>query len=290
MKAFLSYSRRDQGPALALAAELKALGVLIWVDQIDIAIGSAWDSSIETALRQSEALVILLSPNSVRSQPVLDELGYALDERKPIVPVLLEPCDKPLRIRRFQHIRFETNIGHVARLIVGALGKADGNATAARNAIPLHAIPSANVGERMTAAQPAEVTSSTGGAALTPSTLGPQAEISRSAPTPPHPKRSKRGYAKEDVTTHERKRSLGNIRRRLADARAQMRAIDVALSEVPRDMTGERLRLGLLREQFAVKCQTYEAALGSGLHTVTGAAAVSPNQYPVLRPAQISSR
>jgi hypothetical protein len=36
----------------------------------------------------------------------LDEIGYAIDNSKRFLPVLLEPCEVPLRLRRFQYVDF----------------------------------------------------------------------------------------------------------------------------------------------------------------------------------------
>jgi hypothetical protein len=104
MTVFLSYSRIDAVIALRIASELRSLGVQIWVDQLDIPAGVAWDSSVHEALKLSESVVILLSKSSVESPNVLDEIAYAIDEQRQIVPVLLEPCEKPFRLRRLQHI------------------------------------------------------------------------------------------------------------------------------------------------------------------------------------------
>lgn len=103
---FLSYSRRDSELALRLAQDLRAQSIPIWVDQVDIAPGTMWDRAVEQALATSKKVLILLSESSVESDNVLDEITLALDEGKELVPVLLEPCRVPLRLRRKQHIDF----------------------------------------------------------------------------------------------------------------------------------------------------------------------------------------
>ena len=105
-RTFVSYSRADSEFALKLASDLRANGASVWLDQLDIAPGARWDSAIEDALRRSARVIVLLSPKAVASQNVLDEVSFALDEGKTIVPVLVETCAVPMRLRRLQHVDF----------------------------------------------------------------------------------------------------------------------------------------------------------------------------------------
>ena len=105
-KTFLSYSRVNKDFAIKLAKELKSEGFDIWLDQLDIPAGSRWDREVEKALRESEIFMIILTKSSVDSENVLDEIGYAIDNSKRFLPVLLESCEVPLRLRRFQYVDF----------------------------------------------------------------------------------------------------------------------------------------------------------------------------------------
>ena len=105
-RTFVSYSRADSEFALKLASDLRANGASVWLDQLDIAPGARWDSAIEDALRRSARVIVLLSPKAVASQNVLDEVSFAMDEGKAIVPVLVETCAVPMRLRRLQHVDF----------------------------------------------------------------------------------------------------------------------------------------------------------------------------------------
>jgi hypothetical protein len=101
---FLSYSRRDQDFALRLAGALRAAGVGIWIDQFDILPSDRWDRVIETAIRDGIGMVLVLSPRSVASDHVLDEVAVTLDAGKPVIPVLMEHCQVPLRLARVHQI------------------------------------------------------------------------------------------------------------------------------------------------------------------------------------------
>ncbi len=103
---FFSYSRDDSEFVLNLAKNLRKAGATIWLDQLDISPGMRWDSSIEKALSSSKTLLVVLSVSSVKSNNVMDEVSYALEEHKNVVPVLLEACDIPFRLRRLQYADF----------------------------------------------------------------------------------------------------------------------------------------------------------------------------------------
>ncbi|MGA1983498.1 MAG: TIR domain-containing protein [Acidobacteriaceae bacterium] len=112
--AFVSYSREDSGFALRLAGELKAAGVVVWLDQLAIKPGHRWDDAVGVALTGAQQVIVILSPASVKSENVLDEISFGLDHGKTIVPVLYKDCVKPVRIQRIQHIDFRTD--HAAGL------------------------------------------------------------------------------------------------------------------------------------------------------------------------------
>ena len=103
---FISYSRTNKEFALKLARELKAAGFPIWLDQLDIPTGTRWDDEIEKALRECRIFMVILTPASIASDNAKDEIGYAIDHGKRILPVLLEECEIPLRLRRFQYVDF----------------------------------------------------------------------------------------------------------------------------------------------------------------------------------------
>lgn len=103
---FISYSRADKDFALELAQELRSSGFSIWLDQLDIPTGSRWDDEVEKALLECEIFMVIMTPDSIASNNVKDEIGYAIDSNKRIMPVLLENAILPFRLRRFQYVDF----------------------------------------------------------------------------------------------------------------------------------------------------------------------------------------
>lgn len=105
-KIFFSYSRFDTPFALRLAQDLRESGANIWIDQLDIPAGSHWDSAVEKALETADCVLIILSPTSIVSPNVMDEVSYALESGKRIIPVLFVDCLTPFRLRRLQRVDF----------------------------------------------------------------------------------------------------------------------------------------------------------------------------------------
>lgn len=106
MTTFISYSRINSEFAVRLAKDLKSAGYDVWLDQLDISAGARWDDEIGKALETSDTFMIVLSPESIQSQNVKDEIGYAIDAGKNILPVVIQNCNIPYRLRRFQYVDF----------------------------------------------------------------------------------------------------------------------------------------------------------------------------------------
>jgi len=107
-RVFFSYARSDADFVLKIASALRANGVALWVDQLDIPKGARWDESVEGALKGCSCLVVVLSPASVSSPNVLDEVYYSLGADKRVVPILLHTCEIPFRLKRIQYIDFSS--------------------------------------------------------------------------------------------------------------------------------------------------------------------------------------
>jgi formylglycine-generating enzyme required for sulfatase activity len=108
---FFSYSRDDSEFVLRLAGDLKAARASVWMDQLDIVPGQRWDSAVEDALANCPCMIVILSPASVNSTNVMDEVSFALEEKKTVIPVIHKDCTVPFRLRRLQHVDFRQDYG-----------------------------------------------------------------------------------------------------------------------------------------------------------------------------------
>ena len=109
MKVFLSYGRDDaESLAEKLKKQLEKNGYAVWLDQAEIRAGSSWESQIEEAILQSDAVLSLLTPHAVRrpSGVCLDEISFARYSWKKIIPLMVLKCRPPLGIYRLDWIDF----------------------------------------------------------------------------------------------------------------------------------------------------------------------------------------
>jgi tetratricopeptide (TPR) repeat protein len=120
--AFFSYSRDDSDFALRLAQDLKSAGANVWLDQLDIEAGQEWDRAIEHGLTQAPKMLLILSPSSVKSKNVRNEISFALDDHKTIIPLLYRDCVVPLQLRRVQYIDFRTDYPRALKGLLKTLG------------------------------------------------------------------------------------------------------------------------------------------------------------------------
>lgn len=123
---FLSYSRADSDFALRFATDLRNRGVSMWVDQLDIRPSEHWDRAIERAVRDCRGLVVIISPRSIASDNVADEISFAIDSGKSVLPVMIEKCTLPLRITRMQVIDATRDYERALEQCLGAIGDGEG--------------------------------------------------------------------------------------------------------------------------------------------------------------------
>lgn len=120
-KAFVSYSRADSQFVLRLCQDLRSAGASIWLDRLDISAGEEWDREIERGLAECGRLLVVLSPDSVSSQNVLDEVGFALAKKKTVIPIIVRDCEVPYRLSRLQYIDFRKDYSNALQELSTAL-------------------------------------------------------------------------------------------------------------------------------------------------------------------------
>ena len=107
---FLSYARDDVDTARQLAEGISQAGHDVWWDH-NLHGGSRFDTEIDRALKNAEAVVVLWSEASVGSAWVKDEAGEGRDSGR-LVPVSIGSAKPPLGFRQFQTIDLGAWDGH----------------------------------------------------------------------------------------------------------------------------------------------------------------------------------
>lgn len=95
MKVFLSYSRKDAPFVRDLSADLEERGIDVWLDTDDLssADDDRWRRSVVQGIRESVALVVVLSPDSVHSGSVEREITIAAEMARRIIPIVHRACE-----------------------------------------------------------------------------------------------------------------------------------------------------------------------------------------------------
>jgi hypothetical protein len=99
MKVFISHSHSkiDEPLVRKVTTALQKAGLDVWDERMEVFPGDNWAEKIGQALRESEAMVVLFTPNALDSQWVNHDIGYALGEyrfQNRLVTVLAGPPEK----------------------------------------------------------------------------------------------------------------------------------------------------------------------------------------------------
>ena len=114
LKVFLCHSKEDKPAVRTLYKRLLSEGVDPWLDEEKLLAGQEWELEIQRAVKQSDAVIVCLSATSVtKTGYIQKEIRYALDIADEqlegaifVIPLKLEKCEVPDRLRRWQWLNF----------------------------------------------------------------------------------------------------------------------------------------------------------------------------------------
>ncbi len=92
MQVFISYADRDESLARKVTNGLKQAGLKVWYEGDEILPGENWADKVAKALRESDAMVVLLTHEALRSVRVRRDIEYALGTKKykeRLIPVMV---------------------------------------------------------------------------------------------------------------------------------------------------------------------------------------------------------
>jgi len=126
---FISHNHIDKPFARRLSGDLAALGARVWLDEAEIKIGDSLFDKIEKALDEVNFLAVVLSPNSVASSWVREELKQALagllaGSSIKVLPMLLKDCTIPgfLREKLYADFRDESKYDDSLAALASSIG------------------------------------------------------------------------------------------------------------------------------------------------------------------------
>lgn len=124
---FLSYSRGDAQQADDWLRNLEQYGYRVWIDRESIR-GGLWMRTIVRSIREAQAVILLLSPNSAQSDNVRREIDLAVQAKKLIIPVEIQATTIPdvllFQLAGVQVLKVWGNPRRGLRLVVAALEEA----------------------------------------------------------------------------------------------------------------------------------------------------------------------
>lgn len=96
---FISYSRADSEQVMKIRNILDESGLQYWIDKEGVYSGENYKEVIVDAIDVSKVVMFISSVNSNNSINVIRELGYAVSQKKTIIPVLLDDSQYAKSIR-----------------------------------------------------------------------------------------------------------------------------------------------------------------------------------------------
>ncbi|MFN8374190.1 MAG: TIR domain-containing protein, partial [Anaerolineae bacterium] len=121
---FLSYSRKDSEMMRRVRDDLRAAGLRVWTDETLEPGTETWEAEVEGAIRASQILVVLLSPDAHASEWVRNEITLADALQRRIIPVLLRGQQGesiPLRLIASQWIDARADYDHASAMLITAI-------------------------------------------------------------------------------------------------------------------------------------------------------------------------
>lgn len=118
LKVFLCHGSEDKRKVRNLYHRLLAEEIEPWLDEESILPGEDWERAISEAVADCDVILVCLSSKSVNKSGVIQkEISMALDKAREqtegsifIIPLKLEECEIPRRLRRWQWVNmFKAN-------------------------------------------------------------------------------------------------------------------------------------------------------------------------------------
>ncbi|MBE7553518.1 MAG: SUMF1/EgtB/PvdO family nonheme iron enzyme [Anaerolineales bacterium] len=114
LRVFLCHAAADKPAVRDLYHRLRSDGFQPWLDEEDLLPGQKWQREIPKAVAASDVIVVCLSNAALtKAGYVQDEIKFALDaaDRQPeetifLIPLRLEECDVPERLRGLHWVNF----------------------------------------------------------------------------------------------------------------------------------------------------------------------------------------
>jgi hypothetical protein len=120
LRVFLCHSKGDKSEVSKLYDRLEVDGVDAWMDQKQLLPGQNWELEIERAVRSADVVLVCLSRLSFDKEgyvqkeikQALDAAQYKMEDSIFLIPVKLDDCEVPGRLKGWQWVDLWTDNGY----------------------------------------------------------------------------------------------------------------------------------------------------------------------------------
>ena len=126
MPVFISYNHADRDFAESLAINLVHAKKNVWIDKWELNAGDSLISRIENALEGADAILTILSMNSIESEWCKKELRSGLireleEKSVLLIPIVIDDCEVPLFLREKLYVDFRESKDEAYALLLRSL-------------------------------------------------------------------------------------------------------------------------------------------------------------------------
>ena len=129
MRVFLSYATPDRAYAQRLASRLTKEGYQVWDAGSELHPGDNWSLKIGEALQRSKAMVVLVSPEAVKSEWLRREVEYALGSANyagRLIPIVVRPTKEiPWILRKLKLLSATRNLARDSKRVADLLRRTE---------------------------------------------------------------------------------------------------------------------------------------------------------------------
>src|SRR5688572_17119237 len=101
--AVVSYARSDEARVLPLLEQLADLSIRVWYDQGGLSGSELWMGELAKRITACHVFVLCVTSGAVRCEWVVRELGFAVTQKRRILPIVIEPVEFPPEIGFLLH-------------------------------------------------------------------------------------------------------------------------------------------------------------------------------------------
>jgi tetratricopeptide (TPR) repeat protein len=139
---FISYNHEDSDFAEVLIHRVEQMGFKTWVDHDQLPIGEDWRNEIDQAIKNSFALIVIMSPEAKASEYVTYEWAFAWGAGVKVLPVIYKSTPLHPRLEALQYLDFTSRAARPLETLLATIQKIVDSFSSSTPPIPQNTSPS----------------------------------------------------------------------------------------------------------------------------------------------------